>query len=418
MISSNAVMFLTQYQGKILGPFAWVLGKILNLIYVALSQIGIENVGLCIIIFTILVNALLIPFNLKQQKFSKMISVMQPEINKINEKYKNKTDPDSRQRMQMETAAVYQKYGVSPSAGCLPMLISLPIMLALYRVIYAIPAYVDNIGILYENIADALLTQDYFEYMKEIYSTVRVTAFNLSADATSISATNLVDIMTNFRQANWNDLMAQFPEIADTIRTYSAKIVDINTFIGGINILEAPGWHFPGILLPILAMATQMIQVRLMPQPENQQNGEMNTAMQSMKTMNVIMPIFSGILCISVPIGVGIFWVTGTCFRIVQQLCVRRYMEKIDVDDLIAKNQEKVRKRNEKLGIDTEAFQKYASQRTSNMASSGKSMAGKANMNVNKNNNYAKQSGNESNMGSIAQRAHMVSRGKGGREDK
>jgi len=419
MISSDIVMFLTQYQGKILGPFAWVLGKILNGIYLVLSQIGIENAGLCIIIFTILVNALLIPLNIKQQKFSKMTSVMQPEINKISEKYKNKKDPESQQKMQLETAAVYQKYGVSPSSGCLPMLISMPIILALYRVIYAIPAYVDVIGDLYSHIAEALLTQDYFEYMKEIYSTVRVTAFTMSADATSISAQNLIDIMTNFKQTNWDALIAQFPDIADIISTYSQKIMDINTFIGGINIAESPGWHFPGILLPILAMVTQLIQARLMPQPQ-QQDSEANTAMQSMKTMNTVMPIFSGVLCISLPIGVGLYWVTGTVFRIVQQLCFNRYMRNIDVDSMIAKNQEKVKKRNEKLGIDSEAFQKYAMQRTSNMGTEKKSTAGKASIDVNRNtNNPYGQKGNASApKGSIAQRAHMLSQKNSGREDR
>ena len=88
-------MLLTQYQGKILGPVAWVLGKILNGIYIALSQFGIENAGLCIIIFTFFVNALIIPFNIKQQKFSKLSSVMQPELAKVNEKYRGKKDTES-----------------------------------------------------------------------------------------------------------------------------------------------------------------------------------------------------------------------------------------------------------------------------------------------------------------------------------
>ena len=185
---SYGTLFLTQYQGKILGPVAWVLGKILNWIYLGLSQIGIENAGLCIIIFTFIVNAFLIPFNIKQQKFSKVSSVMQPELAKINEKYKNKKDTESVQRMQLETQAVYQKYGVNPTSGCLPLLITMPILLALYRVIYAIPAYVDSIGQLYYNIANALRGQDYLSYMTGLIKELRVsTAGLIRSSAVSIS---------------------------------------------------------------------------------------------------------------------------------------------------------------------------------------------------------------------------------------
>lgn len=421
MIYSLGTMFLTQYQGKILGPVAWVLGKILNGIYIVLSQFGIENAGLCIILFTFFVNALIIPFNIKQQKFSKLSSVMQPELAKINEKYKGKKDNESMQKMQLETQAVYRKYGASPTAGCLPLLITMPVLLALYRVIYAIPAYVDSIGALYYNIANVLKEQDYLSYMTQIMKDLRVNTAGFSDITKEISATNLVDILSQFRSANWTDLMQQFPEIADIIQVNSEKIMHINTIFGGINIVEAPGYKFPGVILPILAVILQLIQVRLMPQP-NAGNEEMNATMQSMKTMNTIMPIFSGVMCIALPIGVGIYWVSGYAFRIIQQLCINQYMKKIDVDDLIAKNVEKAKKRNEKLGIDPEALQKYAMQRTSNINDVKRnkaSTAGKANLNVNRNNKSANgQNHVEYKPGSIAQKAHLLSREHSGREDK
>ncbi len=415
---SYGTLFLTQYQGKILGPVAWVLGKILNWIYLGLSQIGIENAGLCIIIFTFIVNAFLIPFNIKQQKFSKVSSVMQPELAKINEKYKNKKDTESVQRMQLETQAVYQKYGVNPTSGCLPLLITMPILLALYRVIYAIPAYVDSIGQLYYNIANALRGQDYLSYMTGLIKELRVSTAGFGDISKEISATNLVDIMSQFRSSHWEALAGQFPEIADIIRTNSEKILQINTIFGGVNIVDAPGYHFPGVLLPILAVVLQLIQVRVMPQPaQGAQTEEMNATMQSMKTMNTIMPIFSGVICITLPIGVGVYWVSGYAFRIIQQICINQYMKRVDVNELIAKNVEKVKKKNEKRGIDPEAFQKYAMQRTSNLNKN--STAGKANLNVNRNTNVGnKKNSADYKPGSIAQRAHLVSREGTGREDK
>lgn len=107
-------VILTTYQGAILGPIARVLGYILQALYALLANFGIENTGICMILFTFLVNGLMMPMQIKQQKFSKMSMIMNPEIQAIQKKYKNKKDQASQQKMSLETQAVYQKYGVSP----------------------------------------------------------------------------------------------------------------------------------------------------------------------------------------------------------------------------------------------------------------------------------------------------------------
>ena len=75
----------------IIKQIAWLLGQVMNGIFNVLSKIGIENIGVCIIIFTIIIYTLMIPLTIKQQKFSKMSAVMQPEIKKIQKKYENAT---------------------------------------------------------------------------------------------------------------------------------------------------------------------------------------------------------------------------------------------------------------------------------------------------------------------------------------
>ena len=149
-------VILTTYQGAFLGPIARLLGKILEAIYYVLSLVGIENVGICIILFTFIVNTLMFPLQIKQQKFSKMSSRMNPELQAIQKKYKNKKDQASQQKMSLETQAVYQKYGVSPASGCLPLLITFPILFALYRVIYNVPAYVNQVYDIYAGVAGSL----------------------------------------------------------------------------------------------------------------------------------------------------------------------------------------------------------------------------------------------------------------------
>ena len=75
---------------------------------------------------------------------------MQPELQAIQKKYKNKTDAASRQKMGEETQEVYNKYGVSPSGTCLQLFITFPILLALYRVIINVPAYVNGVKVYFQ----------------------------------------------------------------------------------------------------------------------------------------------------------------------------------------------------------------------------------------------------------------------------
>ena len=129
--------------GKILGPIAkYILGPILNAIFNFLNWIKIPNVGLAIILFTIVIYILLLPLTIKQQKFSKLQAKMSPELQAIQKKYKDKKDQESQMAMNQETQAVYAKYGVSPTGSCVQLIIQMPILFALYRVIYKIPAYV------------------------------------------------------------------------------------------------------------------------------------------------------------------------------------------------------------------------------------------------------------------------------------
>lgn len=128
-----------------MGPISQVLGWIMDALFRFTSSFGILNIGLSIILFTLVVKILMFPMTIKQQKSSKMMTVMQPELMAIQNKYKGKTDNDSMMRMNVETKAVYEKYGTSMTGGCLQLVIQLPIMLALYRVIYTIPAYVGQV---------------------------------------------------------------------------------------------------------------------------------------------------------------------------------------------------------------------------------------------------------------------------------
>ena len=128
-----------------------ILGFIMNLFYIVIDKFGIGKISICIIVFTIIVKLVMLPINIKQQKTMKLNSVIMPEIQAIQKKYANKRDNDSMMKQQAELNAVYQKYGTSPTGGCLPMLIQFPILLALYAVMACLPNYINDIQDMYNN---------------------------------------------------------------------------------------------------------------------------------------------------------------------------------------------------------------------------------------------------------------------------
>lgn len=155
-------MFLTVEDGLILGPICWLFGKIFELMYklieIISNSIGIEyvNLSICVILFTFFIRACLFPLNFKQQKSSKVMNFIQPEINKATKKYNNKTDQESLMKKQQETQKIQKKYGVSLTSGCLPSLIQLPVFYGLYRVIQNIPAYVGDMKDKYDFIVTSM----------------------------------------------------------------------------------------------------------------------------------------------------------------------------------------------------------------------------------------------------------------------
>ena len=344
-------MVLTK-AGSILGPIATVLCYVMDILFRFTSSFGVFNVGLCIILFTIVMKTLMIPLTIKQQKTTKLMSVMNPEIQAIQKKYKGKSDQESMQRQNVEIQAVYEKYGTSMTGGCLPLLIQMPILLALYRVIYNIPAYVPSVRVYFDNVVTPLMGQaDYAQKLQEITNIATACGGKLDKfDFTN--ANRLVDMLYKFSTSQWGELQALFPAISDVIGQNAAVVERMNTFLG-LNMAEAPGW-VPSFawIIPVLAAVSQWFSTKLMSgnQPSTSADAE-NPMAQSMKTMTTTMPLFSAFICITMPAGLGIYWIATSVVTIIQQLIVNAYMDKVNIDDMIAKNLEKVNKKRAKQGL-------------------------------------------------------------------
>ena len=343
--------------GGILGPFAFVLGLIMNYIFEFLNFVGIPNVGLTIILFTLVVNLLLLPLTIKQQRFTRMSSLINPEIQKIQRKYKGKTDTASVNRMQAETQAVYAKYGSSPTAGCLPMLIQLPILFALYRVIYNIPAYVDVIGDLYRTIAEPIqATAGGADIMSQLMTdlSIRVSGFDFN------NMNKIVDALNFVKSTGWDTLVQAFasnPDVGTAVTAVKDTIIHMNQLPGGLNIIDAPvqfgagvAGFFPGIIIPVLAGVTQYISTRVIQPKQKESEAEENSMMASMRMMNVTMPLISVFFCLTLPSGIGVYWIASSVFRTLSVIIANRYFDSKDLDLLIEENKKIAAKKAERRG--------------------------------------------------------------------
>ena len=286
-------ILLTPYDGAILGPIAKLLGFIMDGIYMFMHNVfGFENVGLSIIIFTIVIYTLMLPLTYKQQKFSKLSQAMQPELKAIQEKYKNKRDEASQMAMNNETQMVYDKYGVSPMGSCAQMLIQMPILLALYRVFYNVPAYISAVHDKFIVIADEIMTYDGFaDIMTKIQTDYKVTT-GAKFDFV-VSDTNTIDQVRNYII----DVIYKVPSIDSLVKPNADGDVYFKTldsvteimnsgveafhefnFFLGLNISDTPlniikdnftaGNYilvFAALLIPVLSYLTQVLNIKLMP---------------------------------------------------------------------------------------------------------------------------------------------------------
>lgn len=404
-------ILLTQNSTFIIGPVAKLLGFLMNGIFELLYKIGIPNVGIAIILFTVIIYLLMMPLTIKQQKFSRLSAKMNPEIQAIQKKYANKRDNESMMRMNEEIKAVQAKYGVSSAGSCLQLFITLPIMYGLYRVIYNIPAYVTKIKLVYEGLVGKLMATDAtVAYIKEIGATKGFQKSDYSLSNT------FIDVLYKFNDAEWTALAEKFPDIAGDITTTVHQLEEYNNFLG-INILNSPSSIISeafktgsfvlvlgAIAIPVFGALAQWINIKLMPQPQ-MEGQEENPMMSSMKMMNYTMPIMSAVFCYSLPVGVGLYWIAGPLVRSVIQIITNKHLDSIDLDEEIRKNIEKAGQKKKKQSFTERALAEAAKANAKAVESSGLSQKEKEEQ-LRKANEYYKKA--SANPDSIAAKANMV----------
>ena len=412
-----------------MGPIGDILGWIMDLLFRFTSMFGIVNIGLCIILFTLVTKLLMIPLTIKQQKSSKLMAVMQPELTAIQKKYKGKEgDQKAMMMMQTETKAVYEKDGTSMTGGCLPMLIQLPIIFALYRVIYNIPAYVHSVRGYYEMVIANLPAG--FQSNQTFMELASSSKMLSGADFTDLN--KVIDLLYTFTGKQWDVLVNAFPQVGQAVTESGDSVVSaierMQTFFG-LNIAYTPMQvignffsHVDGttvfaliaaLAIPLLAGASQWYSSKLMMATTQSPQGDENPGANMMKSMNVMMPLMSVFFCFTFATGIGLYWVAQSVFTIIQQVGINSYLKKVDIDDLVQKNVEKTNKKRAKRGLpptrvgNVDEMMQKMQEKESREESKRMEKIAKTKALVEENKNYYNA---DAKAGSLASKANMVAK--------
>lgn len=336
---------------------AKILGACINVFfYIIHDVIGIEycSLGLAIILLTVFVRLLLLPIAFKQQKSMFKMQALQPELKKIQDKYAdNRNDPEVQRKISMETQKLYSENNVNPLSGCLPLILQLPIFFGLYYVMQNPFMYISSIADIYNQMADIILA-----------------AADKSADLANIlfgfgdalkvpEGTNYtVGLLSRMMNCLGPDEMAQIKAcISDPNfeQLFNVK-TNIEGFLG-INLTETIGYELtPKLIIPVLSGLTTFLSSWLM--TRRNKNKDIDPAMKTQQNItNVVMPIMMAWITISLPAGIGVYWITSNVFMLIQQFIMNRHFENIGMDkDIVVPKQEKPNKKKKNKNKNREQY--------------------------------------------------------------
>lgn len=345
-------MLLTQQGGFIIRPIAKLFGLIFGLIYDVFAHFGILSLGLVIIVFTILIRLCLTPLMFKSNKASKITNYIQPEINKINKKYKGKKDQESVLAQQREVREIQEKYGVNMTGSCLTAFIQMPIFFALYRVIQNVPAYVRQIKDLYSPIANAISNDS--EVVNKLNDFKKLDEysnyFRTLGDASTDNVNGIIDILAKFPTEAWDKFSATInnSDVLSKIADNKDKIIDVNSFVGGIDLSVAPGMKLTAALaIPICSFVFQFLSMKATPQQSTGDPAQ-EQSMRMMKSMMYVFPVMSFFVTVSVPAGLGLYWAAGAFISFLTSVGINVYFKHCDMEKIVEKSKEKAAKKIEK----------------------------------------------------------------------
>lgn len=324
MFTTTALLAIRN-PGVIVGPIAKVMGIfynwLFNIIYGATQT---NALGITIIFFTLIVKIILTPLIVKQQKSTFAMQRLQPEMNKIKKKYENKKDAESQQRMAYEMQKLQKDNNISMFGGCLPLLIQLPILYALFYIFQQAYMYVDVVSQNYDSIANVVLSMP-TDLRMDVFADIASKHISSKMTLDLSVADDIKALIGQITQAEWSTILTNASDYASSLQPLLTEKTGIEYFLG-ISVVENPGLNFPAIIVPIASAASTFLSSKIM-MSKNTASMDDNPAMQSMKMMNYIMPIMMGVMAIYLPAGLGIYWTVSNIFQTAQTVLINKYFK-------------------------------------------------------------------------------------------
>jgi len=332
--------------GVIVGPIARVFGAILNFLFNIAHAITPNNsLGVSIILLTIVAMVIMLPLGIKSQRSMMKMQQLNPEMQKIRAKYKDSRDREQQQKMNQEMQALYAKHKVNPLGGCLPMLLQMPLFFGLIFIMNHSFVYIGVLNDLYYQISEAIMqVPDYIQLLRplaeplipggwagnaaQVQSLIDA-GWAAEAAVAHVSGDviifwwpeHLSRIFNSFSQENWQSLFYQIPDAyMYTIQPLFDQMQNIEIFFG-LPLRDASGLMPPGGIIPLLAVLTSLVSAWLSQQVNKPADDRAKT--QQM-IMLLVMPLFMGFITVTMPAGVGLYWVTMNLFRIGQQFIMNK----------------------------------------------------------------------------------------------
>ncbi len=288
----------------------WIIKSIYGLV---------QNYGVAIILFTVLIKLLILPLNIKSQKAMRKQQKIQPIMAELQKKYAN--DP---QKLQQETVKLYRENNVSMTGGCLPLLIQMPVLIALYQAIQRPLTYM--FGVQYKNVPAHIIGQ---------IDTLKTAMLDRFPEVVGgLKGTSAADLLktAQIQISKWAQMIGE------------PKDWGLNFDFLGLDLSSAPSqaMHYISdithnlpvvmlLIIPVLAVIGSIAQnkITMFMSGQTPKKDDANNQAQSMnKAMVWMMPVMTAVFTYTLPAGLGLYWIVSSVFQIVQQIVLYYYFEK------------------------------------------------------------------------------------------
>lgn len=338
----------------IMEPINTFFGAILNIIFEGVVAISpVATLGISIIIFTLVTRILLTPLQLSSQRTSRGMSKIQPEMQRLQNKYKNKKDQQSQMEYSNEMKVIYKKYKINPLAGCLPLLIQFPIIIALFSVLREPAKHISILGDKYREIASTISNHiPNYEGMLEGFKQTVETTSRVQYDITQNEG--LGNFLSHLNSNQWQEILNQVnTDVKPLLEKVLTDKEQFEVFLG-VNLIDTPALLIKGgmwlaLLVPLIAGISTFIFSKItmansaaMQQTSADGTKQANPAESMMKTMNIMMPVMTAMFSYTMPIGLAVYWISGNIIMMGQQWIVNKMVVKQEekLDEMIKRERE------------------------------------------------------------------------------